>query len=161
MESRFKAKLAFPSIMLTAVVSLFIVFISFKTFFGSEKNLIQCIIISFVLIVLLLAYLLHPVEYIINDDGIKIRRYLKPILIRKDFIINIESVSYERLRPRFRMFGSGGFCGFFGLFISSGGMVNMQASNLSNLVLIRVKKGFNIVISPENRDEFIEKFKNI
>lgn len=166
MELMFKAKLSVYSIVLTIFINVALICVSFILLFRPDllKNMNDNLffrygIAVFIIFTLITVYLTHPVKYTINQLGLEIKKPLSSKLIKFNTIESINEIKYEDLALRVRLFASGGVWGFFGLFRSSKyGLVNMQSSNFNNLILIKVKNKIVIVISPENKSEFMRNF---
>lgn len=166
MVSVFKAKLSVYSIILTIIVNIALFWVSFILLFRPSllKNMHDNLffrygISLFIIFILITVYLMHPVKYTINQLGIEIKKPMTSKIIKFSTIESINEVTYNDLALRVRLFASGGVWGFFGVFRSSKyGMVNMQSTNFNNLILIKVQTKMVLVISPEDKSEFMKEF---
>jgi hypothetical protein len=115
------------------------------------------ILLLFILPIFTLAYFLRPFEYWIEDEYITIRKSLLPKKINLDEIQSVQLVDYKELKVRLRLWGSGGFWGWFGIFLSSEyGKINLQCSEKNNIVLIHTKDDQYVVLSPKERGLFCQ-----
>lgn len=166
MKKTYDARLSNFSILITVVINLLIISIICASLLGNNflnqpAGSIKYIILLLAAIIFLFAYLLHPVKYIIENNHLKIVRLIFTISIPVKDILEIKETSYGVLHIPIRLFGSGGFWGYFGIFYSASyGAINMQAANLKEMVFISTKKK-KFVISPENSQEFIDTLNNL
>ena len=108
----------------------------------------------------LLAYLLRPFEYVVDEHKIVIRKNIFAKKIPFENIASITTVNYKELKIRLRLWGSGGLWGWFGIFLSAEyGKINLQITKKNNLLLITTKDDKHIVLSPIEQIEFAETVK--
>ncbi|PIS46490.1 MAG: hypothetical protein COT17_08240 [Elusimicrobia bacterium CG08_land_8_20_14_0_20_51_18] len=109
---------------------------------------------TIVFFTLFLTYIYSPRGYAITATHLVIRRAWKPVLLELAEIEKAEALSGEMLAYSFRLWGSGGLFGFFGLFINRKlGRYTAYYTDFSKLVL--VKAGKTYVISPSDTREFL------
>lgn len=107
-----------------------------------------------VFLTIFFAYLYSPAGYAITSEHLAIKRPLKPVLIKLSEIEKAEAIGPDMLEYSFRLWGSGGLFGYFGLFTNEKlGKYTAYLTNYSDLVLIKTGKTY--VISPDRRDEFL------
>ena len=79
-----------------------------------------------------------PQRLEVGDDGIVILRRYRSVKIPRNRIVSVERVPAKSVMQSFRLGGSGGLFGFFGLRYSRGiGRFNLYATEFRNLVMIR------------------------
>lgn len=163
MEFVFKAKLSWFNKILTLLVLLFILWLTYFIFFSKtpiERG--SYFALAAVIIILATAYSYRPMRYITNEQYVIIQRPFYQTKIPLKNIKEIKQISYEELSARIRLFGSSGFFGHFGIYHSTRfGRIYMNATQLNNLVLIILKNHRKIVVSPENAFQFVYKLKGI
>ncbi len=109
------------------------------------------------LVAFLLPYLFHPVKYVLTEDELIIKRVIKPYVIKIREIKQIRPVSKDELRGTLRVFGSGGVFGYFGKFRNKNfGTMIFFTTRTDNRVYILTADGKNIIVSPDNVEEFVE-----
>jgi len=98
-----------------------------------------------------------PWGYSVRSDGIVVRRLGSPIVISYERIREVRRVQRREIGFVWRVFGSGGFLGWFGLFRSRRlGEFHAYATNQRDLVLITQTNGGKIMISPHPVDGFLK-----
>ena len=100
-----------------------------------------------------------PTGYILNDTGLVIERKFKPIVIPLTAIAEVRPFTDDELQWTLKLFGSGGFYGYFGLFWNMQlGKFNMYATRKKNLVAVRTANAL-YALSPEDTADFITTLK--
>jgi len=108
-------------------------------------------------IVLCVAVLFAPLAYGVVPEGIVIRRIGRSLAIGFEQIGEIRRIDSKEIGLVIRVFGSGGFFGWFGRFYGRHlGWFTAWSSSGSDLVLIRLVDETRIVISPHPADGFLE-----
>ncbi len=98
-----------------------------------------------------------PWDYRVQRDAIVVGRLGPPLLIRYEGIREIRRTHRKEIGFAWRIFGSAGFLGWFGLFRSrSLGEFRACATNQRDLVLITRTNGAKMVISPDRPEAFLE-----
>ncbi len=99
----------------------------------------------------------RPIHFAIVPKGLRIVWPLRWRFIPIDRIIRAEIISYKGLGHMKSQIGLDGFMGIFGRFTSKKfGELIITASNRDILVLVTLEKGRSLVITPNNRDEFVD-----
>jgi len=99
-----------------------------------------------------IAWGFHPVSYEIERDTLIIHRPFGDVKIEKENIVNIESIDSAKLRFGVRLFASGGFFGYYGLYSSNSiGRYYRYTGHSKNLVMIETDKR-RYVISPDTQE---------
>ena len=104
---------------------------------------------------------LTPRGYILNDIELVIDRKFKPITIPLMDITEARLFADEELKWVFKLGGSEGFYGYFGLFWSKKlGKFKMYATRKKNLVMVRTAKML-YALSPEDTEDFLTTLKKL
>ncbi len=107
------------------------------------------VVIGFFILTLGTSWAFHPTSYEVNDNGLLIHRPVGALTITKDQIVNIEPVDAAKLRFGLRLFASGGFFGYFGLYSSNSiGRYIRYTGHSKNLIMIETEKR-RYVIGPD------------
>jgi hypothetical protein len=145
-------------IILVAVVA--IVILRAAAHVGSRGNLVRGLLIleaAVPVAILGIVALFAPLGYEVNPDAVVIRRLVRNVVISRKTIREVRRVKSAEIGFAVRLFASGGFLGWFGLFFShSLRRFWAYAGNRDDLVLVTQADGTRIVISPHPPDAFLE-----
>jgi hypothetical protein len=98
-----------------------------------------------------------PWHYLVRPDGIVVGRLGAPLVIAYPGIREVRRTGLDEIGFAWRVFGSAGFLGWFGLFRSRTlGEFRACATNQRDLVLITKTNGTKLVISPHQPEAFVE-----
>jgi hypothetical protein len=98
-----------------------------------------------------------PWGYMVRPDAVVVGRLGSPLVISYEGIREVRRTDAQKIGFAWRVFGSGGFLGWFGLFRSRRlGEFRAYATNRRDLILITKTNGAKIVISPQAPDAFLE-----
>jgi hypothetical protein len=146
---------------------------------GTAKAITHCITVVFVLIIAgqpmidafrstsvyiailligiyLITFACSPRAYSVNEREVVIHRPLTSHSIPRSQIASVEKLNEKQLGFLIRTFGVGGLFGYFGKFWSRElGNISFYATNLKNMVLIRLKDDEQLVVTPDNVDHFL------
>ena len=115
------------------------------------------IIRTTILAIMLAAFLFAPRYYVIAGGSLIIKRYIGHVAIALSDIASVRALDASEMRFAIRTFGVGGFFGYYGRFwCRSIGSFRAYITDRSNCVFIQTRSGRKFVISPENRQEFLE-----
>ncbi len=107
--------------------------------------------------ILCVAVFLAPLGYAVDSMGIIVHRMGPNVYVRHEEIAEIRSIEAREIGLGIRMFGSGGFFGFFGWFYSRPvGWFRGYATNHHDLVLVTLHDGSKLVLSPHPPEVFVE-----
>ena len=98
------------------------------------------VIVTYTLFILLAIWVLltMPRHLLIDDKSIVITHPIGQSVILKSDIVEVRAVERSELRGSLRLFGSGGFFGWFGVFRNSKfGVYRLYCGQLENLYLIK------------------------
>lgn len=142
---------------ITIFTILLMAFAAVSPFFFSPEDVTPAIfLIPFFIIILILPYLWKPRYYEITEDSLIIHRIIRPVRISLSDIETVRAGDKEEFRNSIRLFGSGGFFGYYGKFRNNTHKTfTMHASRMSNYVLIFTKKGLK-VLTPDKQQEMVE-----
>lgn len=102
--------------------------------------------------IFLISWGLHPQYYLVENGKLIIVRPFSKLELRLQDFNKIEPVDKAITRGSIRLFGSGGFFGFFGLFHNKTlGRYRMYVTDRNKLILLRGDKDCRL-ISPLNRE---------
>jgi len=125
-----------------------------------SAKVMDIIIIFIISDIITFSWLLSIKEYCLDGQTLVIRRIILPITIKLADIKSIQRVDKRFIHDSLRIFGNGGFLGFYGIFKNSTeGRYHSYCADLSNLILIETDKK-KMLISPENADIFLEQLKS-
>ena len=106
----------------------------------------------------LYAYFLlrRPLGYRLLNDRLELLRPLGSRHILLQDIVRCESVSEDCIRSSRRRLGMDGFHGYYGRYRHPRlGLLQSQATRLDSLILLELRSGERIVISPDRPGEFL------
>jgi hypothetical protein len=113
----------------------------------------------FLLAILFVPFVYHPLNYLITGNQIIIRRPLKNVIIQKHKIGNVKIVDQQNMKGTLRSFGVAGLFGYYGRFsnLKIGSML-WFATQRKNYVLIQTNDDKNYILTPDNPNEFVKQF---
>ena len=121
-----------------------------------EFSSLSLIVIILLLLVYLFTFLLRPLHYTITDTALIIQRPLFSKKIARSDIESLELFINGELNWAIRTFGVGGLFGYFGRFYKGSiGSMNWYATRRNKAVLIRTYEGENIVVTPDDYQNFM------
>lgn len=123
----------------------------------NEIDIIESILpLALVFLVYLFCFLYRPIDYRTTDNKLIINRLIKKVILDKSEVLNVELLTNEDLKWTIRTFGVGGLFGYFGKFRNSKiGNMTWYATRRNNAILINLKDGQRIVITPDNPESLI------
>lgn len=102
----------------------------------------------------ILAYAYSPRSYTVSDGSITVHRPIGNVVISLAGLRAARRATPEDLRGCIKVFGSGGMCGYYGLYRTSAlGMCSWYATNRKNLVVLIGAK--TALFSPDDVDGFM------
>jgi hypothetical protein len=153
---KYAATLGLTSILITGFISLLlgsvIAFFAYRAFVTIEtaEALIEVIVIMCLLSLYGLFYLYRPQCYILDNDGITIKRPVKDVKISLSDIVDAYKIRKESMQWLERDGGNGGFFGFYGNFKNSLGEMTWYATKRKNYVLIETSSKEKIILTPDD-----------
>lgn len=98
-----------------------------------------------------LLYLYRILRYELNADGIRICRPLHTRLIPYRAIVKVNLPSDQDMKWTLRLFANGGVFGYYGMFTNSNfGRMSWYASRRKSLLILELKNGEKIVLTPDD-----------
>ena len=150
-----------------------------KKYPASFDLLTKCITVSFIIMTIIclfmklylviiilivtsvIAFLMSPDYYELSPTTLIIKKIFGEKIIRINSIKEIISVESQDLRFSIRLFGSGGFMGYFGKYSNfKFGMMNWYATQRKNYLLITTMDNQRIVITPDSPQMLQDDIKN-
>ncbi len=111
--------------------------------------------------ILLGSYLYAPQKYVLSNDELIIKRPIKERKIKLSDIEEIKIVADTEMKGISRTFGVGGLFGYYGKYYNSEfGHMTFYTTQRKNRVLLRIKQGEKIIITPDDIT-MAEKLKSI
>ena len=145
--------------LITAVVLLLVPFLTVKIIqqwdarqLGKTSLMLSVLGLGLLTLALLIAYLLHPKAYWVSHKKFIILRPLLDIKIPVTEITEARVLTEEeRKGSTLRIFGSGGFFGYFGRFWNSKlGWLTYYATQRRNYILVSTVSGKRYIITPDD-----------
>lgn len=162
MPARFAARWSRLVWIVTLAVTVVVVLITggmIWTAVAAPRGVQWLLIASAVVVLsaLCITVLFAPLAYGVLDTGILIHRAAGLVVIRYEQISEIRRIQSREIGSSVRVFGSGGFFGWFGRFYGRRiGWFRAYCSSQADLVLITRTDGGKIVISPYPADAFLD-----
>jgi hypothetical protein len=160
---RFAARWS-PSVwIVTSIVILLPVFVMAVLMGTTSHNsqaaeawpVVACVLV--LTVILCAAVLFAPLGYAVMPQGVLIRRMGRSVAIGFEQIADARCIDSKEIGFALRIFGSGGFFGWFGRFYGSRlGWFTAYSTNVQNLVVITLTDGAKILISPEPAALFVQ-----
>jgi hypothetical protein len=150
----YKASLDKLAVVVTTSTWILIAVLAFRFAYVTDKTPLVIMLLTGLALVVGWAY--HPVSYSINQTHLVIHRPLKNLLIDRDKIEAAFEVSKEDISYSVRLFGSGGFFGYFGKFANRKlGNMTLYATRRDGAVLIKTG-GKKLIITPDSPEGFVK-----
>jgi hypothetical protein len=101
--------------------------------------------------------LFAPMGFEVTGDAVVVKRLGRDVTISRGDIREVRRLDVRQTGFTWRLCGSGGFFGWFGLFHNRGlGDFWAYAGNQDDLVLLTLADGTKVVLSPSMPDAFLE-----
>lgn len=137
-----------------------IIFSAFQLFFETKDQGLF-FMAAFLLIVSAFTYFFKPTSFTIDAYEIAVHRPHGAFRTPIGNIERIERVERGTLGWGVRLFGSGGFFGYLGLYYYGRiGRVWLYCTNRNEMLLVTTAKS-KFIISPENSDAFLDEWKRL
>lgn len=154
----FKASLGNTSKIITVVVSLLMLVIVIIAFVDLSNKVWWLAAFALLFILTILGGWAYSIKsYEIKDNMLFIKRPIGSRQFSLHFLKKVERIPRKDLWMSFRLFGSGGFFGYYGRFYNMNyGSMRMFATNLNNAVMLTLNDGRKIVVTPDEPQNFID-----
>lgn len=121
----------------------------------SRLSLLSASLLMLVLSAVCLVY--APREYQVQPEGISVRRFAGTKLFRQENVLHIRKMNADETKGLIRTFGNGGLFGYTGRYHSPAiGHQRWYCSRRTGLVVIELKAGIPVILSPEDPEGFVE-----
>ena len=160
----FKSSLDKTSKAITAgIMLLFVVLFIISYPFSGKENITNSLLIGLLFLVITIVTFAFSTKSIeLNQNDLCVKRPFDKVVILLSDIIKIQKIDYKDLSFAMRKFGSGGLFGYFGKFWNKQqGSMTWYATDMKNPVMIETKNGKKIVLTPDDREQFLEQFTAI
>ncbi len=117
-----------------------------------ERWIWEISLFGFFMLILLYTYLHKPTRYEVRDEKIIIRRPIGNVEINLQEIARIDPIHHDLLKDATK----GGAFGYMGKFDTYLGKTMWYGTRRDQIVLITKTDGSKIVLTPDQREEFIE-----
>lgn len=149
--------------ILTTIAVLFLVVLYFVVMIREEITPAgRSVYLAFVVLIIGVPYLFAPRRFIVDTNGIEIKRLIGSVMISWDSVREVRL--YRKLsitRDIRNFFGSQGLYGYFGLYLLKGeGKVHAYLTSLTDCVLVVAEKK-KYLLSPYPTDEFLRTVNSI
>jgi hypothetical protein len=144
----------------TVIVSIILLFVEWKIIYSlihSNNILLSVSILMIINLVIIITLLNTPLYIKLTTDSIILKKIGGKIQIKYS---EIKVIQPHNAYPDMRLFGSGGFFGYIGIFSSDNyGWYNSYVENPKQSFLIATNKNKKYVFSCENREDIINRVK--
>ncbi len=163
MDQSFQCKWAKAVSIITPIIVLLFLAVSIRLItlliqypaMNSAFQVLLYAVIALMVGILILCPLFAPLGYVLGDGCIRIRRRIGDRVLALAGLEEVRLLSEEEMSGVMNFGGAGGVFGFFGYFRHPQfGVFLSYCTNFSRCVLLRLPNGKNILVSPENAEEF-------
>lgn len=157
----FEAKLDDLSKIITYVISfsmvVMLVLLGNIAMRGTPEVLIPLLI---VIVILGIALLFRVRKYVLTPDALQVVRSLGSRSFPRNTLKSATPVTTKDLGFGIRLFGSGGWGGWFGTFLYKNiGKAQVYATDRNKFILLRTNNGKQIILSPMDTEGFLKALK--
>ncbi len=161
MQQTFEAKLDDLSKIITSIVAfsmvVMLLLLGNIAAHGTPEVLIP---LAIVIIVLVVALFYRVKSYSLTADALQVIRPLGSRSFERKNIKSATPVTTKELGFGIRLFGSGGWGGWFGTFLYKNiGKAQVYATDRNKFILLRTADGRQIIISPVDTEGFLKALK--
>ena len=143
-----------------AILLLLIIALQLGLVMQASKTL-AIVLSAFILAVFLMAYLFRPLYYELTGSELIIHRPIKDVKIVRQNILRAEPVDKKQLKGTIRLFGVGGFFGYYGKFTNSRfGSMTWYATRKDNTILLTTGDKKKILLTPDEPELFIQELSD-
>jgi hypothetical protein len=113
------------------------------------------------LLIYFLAFAFRPINYVVTEDEIIVRRPLLNVHMKRVDIKSVELIDKNKIRGSIRIFGVGGLFGYYGRFANlSLGRMTWYATRRDKPVLVKTIDDKKIIFTPNDPDKFLNKLSS-
>lgn len=136
------------------------IFWSFQEFFETREQE-PFFVAAILLIVAVVTYFSKPTLFTLNADELIVYRPHGLFRTPLEKIVRMDRVDRKTLGWGIRIFASGGFFGYLGIFYYGNiGRVSMYCTDRNEMLLVTTEKS-RFIISPEHSDDFLAAWKSL
>ena len=129
------------------------------SFIKDEEKFAPIFITILLLIIYFGTFSFRPICYKLTDDNLIIHRPLSDIKIDRSEIKSVERLDQSKLSWAVRIFGVGGFFGYWGKFSNTKlGSMTWYATRRNNAVMVTTIYNKKIVLTPNEPEKFVVEF---
>ena len=157
----FKASLDSFTKITTAVFTLVLATLAIFSYNNSTKQNIFDVPVLVILIVITYCgcFLYRPLSYEISNGKIIVNRLISNVNFNFSDIKEVKKINNLSIFSTVRIFASGGFFGYFGVFWNlKYGRMNFYATRRNNALMIISNENVKFVITPNEPNVFLEYF---
>ena len=108
------------------------------------------------LIIYFIVFAFRPVKYSLTAGNLIVHRLFSDVKIERSKIKSVELVDKEKLSWSVRVFGVGGFFGYFGKFANAKlGTMTWYATRKDRIVLVKMLNNKKIILTPDEPEKFV------
>ena len=108
------------------------------------------------LIIYFIVFAFRPVKYSLTAGNLIVHRLFSDVKIERSKIKSVELVDKEKLSWSVRIFGVGGFFGYFGKFANAKlGTMTWYATRKDRIVLVKMLNNKKIILTPDEPEKFV------
>lgn len=108
------------------------------------------------LIIPVVSFAYRPASYTVTADALRIERPAGALVLARKDISGAMRVGIHDLGVSTRLFGSGGFFGYYGLYTSGRfGKVTWYATRRDDFVFVEMNNGKKYLLTPDNPDTMV------
>ncbi|WP_462254751.1 PH domain-containing protein [Ferruginibacter sp.] len=108
------------------------------------------------LIFYFLAFAFRPIKYSLTNDTLIVHRLFSDVKIERSKIKSVQLLDKEKLSWSVRVFGVGGFFGYFGKFANAKlGTMTWYATRKDKIVLVEMLNNKKIILTPDDAEKFV------
>ncbi|MDR2840249.1 MAG: PH domain-containing protein [Paludibacter sp.] len=157
-----KQKVNWSASVIVATIAIGAVLLATEFFLIRELSYKWDDLIVFAVVILALVVLYFaaqsPISIVLTDKQLELKKLLGSTVIKRSDIKRIDT--YVQDNSDVRKFGSGGFCGYIGIFANAKiGNYNSYVCNYDQTFLVQTFGGKNYVFSCQNNDLIINELK--
>ncbi len=108
------------------------------------------------LVIYFIAFAFRPIKYSLTNDNLIIHRLFSKVKIERSKIKSVVLLDKEKLSWSVRVFGVGGFFGYYGKFANTKlGTMTWYATRKDCIVLVEMLNNKKIILTPDEPEKFV------
>lgn len=157
----FKASFDKTVWIITCVVAALFLGLTFIPSFLGKEEVVVAIYLGVVLaLIYLITFGFCTLSYKITEDELIVNRPFYNACFKRDKIKDVEVIDENQITGSIRTLGNGGIFGYTGYFANFKlGKMFWYLTRKDKLVLVRLYNNEKIVLSPNEPEKFVERFK--